>query len=118
MKVILSLTALLASSVYAIDNQSTVCSFGENTRKIELVYPNQTELPCEVHYTKGEETKVLWKASGETGFCEAKYASFVEKQVSWGFSCKDMSTKAESAPEPEASSEPEAEETSSEEKDS
>ncbi len=93
MKTILTIVALTSMSVIAVENQSTLCTAGEQQRKIELVYPQGTELPCEVQYTKSDNMQILWSASGEAGFCEAKYEAFVEKQRSWGWLCESSSTE-------------------------
>ena len=55
-----------------------------------MVYPQGSELPCEVQYTKDGATSVLWQASNEAGYCEQKAADFVEKQRGWGFECVAM----------------------------
>ena len=70
--------------------QSTHCQLGDAVRIINVVYPQGSELPCEVQYTKDGATSVLWQASNEAGYCEQKAADFVEKQRGWGFECVAM----------------------------
>lgn len=70
--------------------QSTHCQLGDAVRIIKVVYPQGSELPCEVQYTKDGATSVLWQASNEAGYCEQKAADFVEKQRGWGFECVAM----------------------------
>ena len=81
--------ALLAGcfSAVAADNQVTHCQRGDAVRIIEVAYPQGTEVPCEVHYTKDGQSSVLWRASNEAGYCEQKAAEFAEKQRSWGWQC-------------------------------
>lgn len=81
--------ALLAGSCSALaaDNQVTHCQLGDAVRIIEVAYPQGTEVPCEVHYTKDGQSSVLWRASNEAGYCEQKAAEFAEKQRSWGWQC-------------------------------
>ncbi|NVJ60254.1 MAG: hypothetical protein HWE27_07690 [Gammaproteobacteria bacterium] len=112
----LPLAIIFASgSAFAIDNMTTVCSHMDKQRKIELVYPENTQTPCEVRYTKGEDTKVLWSASLEAGFCEMKYSDFVKKQEGWGWSCEEMGKEpAVETPEEEPQDEMPEEEVSEE----
>ena len=103
----LPLAALMVTgSAFAIDNMTTICTHSDKQRKIELVYPENTQTPCEVRYTKGGDTKVLWSASLEAGYCEMKYADFVKKQEGWGWTCTEEGGTATEAP---AESEGEAE---------
>jgi len=87
MKQLIILAALSSASAFAADDQVTVCKFGESERKISIVYPQQTQVPCEVQYTKNGESQVLWSARAETGYCEEKAAAFIEKQKNWGWEC-------------------------------
>lgn len=81
-------------SAAAADNQITHCQLGDAVRIIEVAYPQGTELPCEVHYTKDGQDTVLWRASNEAGYCEQKAADFAEKQRSWGWQCVVTASKA------------------------
>lgn len=79
-------------------DQSTACVNGGQIRVLELDYAVEGQkLPCQVIYKKGFESEVLWKASGQAGFCEAKLAEFLEKQKEWGWRCTvmDMSVLGE-----------------------
>ena len=79
----LSLIALQAGA-----NEVYFCKHGEQERKIEVVYADESGLPCEVQYTKeGEEPRTLWNANNEEGYCDSKAKAFVEKQESWGWLC-------------------------------
>jgi hypothetical protein len=78
---------LLPVTALAMDSQTTHCQRGDGVRIIEVVYPQDTALPCEVHYTKDGQNSVLWRASNETGYCEEKAAAFAEKQRGWGWQC-------------------------------
>ena len=87
--------SLFAASVSALETQTTVCEQQGLERKIEIVYPQNTAVPCEVQYTKDGVMEVLWNAQGQPGYCEERAAAFVEKQISWGWQCA-----AQSADEP------------------
>lgn len=105
------ISAISAASVQAIENQKTVCSHGNQTRVIEVVYTGEGTTPCEVRYSKEEGSKTLWSANNLEGFCEDKAAAFVEKQKGWGWSCEAaVAEKTE-----EAVVEPTAEEATQEE---
>lgn len=88
MRSLILVAALVSTNVFAINDQTTICTLGENQRKISIVYPQQTLVPCEVQYTKNGETQVLWNARAETGYCEEKASTFIEKQKGWGWSCE------------------------------
>ena len=88
-----ALTLVLLAGVFSLqaaENQITHCQLGDAVRIIEVVYPQGTELPCEVHYTKDGQNSVLWRANTETGYCEQKAADFAEKQRGWGWNCVAM----------------------------
>ncbi len=93
-------TAISATSVQAIENQKTVCSHGNQTRVIEVVYSTEESTPCEVRYSKEEGAKILWSAENLAGYCEEKAGAFVEKQQGWGWSCT-ASLNAEATDEAE-----------------
>lgn len=80
-----------SSAVLSAEPKTTQCTFGKNVRLIEIAYPEGTETPCEVKYTKNGETRVLWSARAERGYCEEKAAAFIEKQESWGWQCEPAS---------------------------
>ena len=71
----------------AAQNQSIHCQRNDVVRIIEVLYPQGTLLPCEVHYGKDGQSSVLWRASSEAGYCEQKAAEFAEKQRGWGWQC-------------------------------
>ncbi len=104
-------SAISATSVQAIENQKTVCSHGNQTRVIEVVYTEGTETPCEVHYSKEEGMTIPWSANNLVGFCEEKAATFIDKQEAWGWACEAASTAMAEEPV----SEPMAEEVVTEE---
>ena len=89
------LVAGMFTSAMAIENQTTVCSHGNNIRIVEVVYSGESNVPCEVQYTKEAGTKTLWSAANKAGFCESKAAAFVEKQKGWGWSCETGTATAE-----------------------
>lgn len=96
MKYLIFLIALISSSAIAVENQATICTNGDNERKIEVVYPEGSETPCQVEYTKDTGTQTLWRSESETGYCEEKAAAFVEKQMGWGWECDAAEQEAES----------------------
>lgn len=80
--------AISATSVQAVENQKTVCSHGNQTRVIEIVYTTGTETPCEVRYSKEDGMTTPWSANNVAGFCEEKAAAFIDKQEVWGWACE------------------------------
>ena len=83
------------------DNYS--CTFGDLTRRIEIVRETGVLVPCEVHYYKDTEApgeqQVLWRAQSEEGYCEARATEFVEKLVDWGWDCGSDASQPDAAPE-------------------
>lgn len=80
--------AISATSVQAIENQKTVCSHGNQTRVIEVVYTTDSEIPCEVRYSKEDGMTTPWSANNLAGFCEKKAAAFIDQQEVWGWACE------------------------------
>ena len=102
-----SIFALLP--VAAAAQESYVCTQGDLTRRVEIVYETGVTVPCEVHYHKDTEApgeqQVLWRALNEEGYCEARAAEFVAKLGGWGWQCD-----AAAAPAAEPMAEPMADE--------
>lgn len=67
------------------------CSLDDMQRRIEIFTEPGVTVPCEVHYYKDTEApgdnQVLWRATTEAGFCEAKAEEFAEQLREWGWDC-------------------------------
>ncbi len=85
---IASLLLSATAATHAIENVKTICTHGNQTRVIEVVYKTDDVVPCEVRYAKEDSSKVLWSANNAENYCEEKAATFVEKQKAWGWSCE------------------------------
>lgn len=103
MKTLAVVMMILPLSALAAEGQATHCQRADAVRIIEVVYPQGTELPCQVTYSKQGQTKVLWRASNEAGYCEQKAAEFAEKQRSWGWRCVPVSA---AGPKPDTAEQP------------
>ena len=96
-------TALLTSlgSAQALA-APVVCTQHDMTRSIEVVYsdPGQA-VPCEVLYDKPTDgtQSTPWRATNESGYCEAKAAQLVVKLEELGWTCANTSAPAQVAPE-------------------
>ena len=88
-------SAISATSVHAVENQKTVCSHGNQTRVIEVVYTTGDEIPCEVRYSKEDGMTTPWSANNLAGFCEKKAAAFIDKQETWGWACEAAANEPE-----------------------
>lgn len=119
-----TLLALLffSTTAAAIDNKTYVCSSDDQQRIIEIQYPGETSVPCQVVYTKDGESNILWQAMNQTGYCEEQADAFADKQSSWGWQCSDSSSAPEQdtattmdADVPQAADNPTEENTASEE---
>lgn len=87
------------------------CSFERLERRVEIFTEPGVSVPCEVHYYKDKEDpgqkQVLWRATNEAGFCEAKTEEFVERLRSWGWTCiAGTRDEAASAPQGAVPDEP------------
>ena len=101
------LATLLPGLVFAQGTTSYQCNFENLQRRIEILTEPGVTVPCEVHYYKDSEMpgekQVLWTATSEEGYCEAKTSEFVAKLREWGWECT-----AGAAPEPALDAETEA----------
>lgn len=111
--------ALLPGLVMAQGTTSYQCSFENLQRRIEILTEPGVTVPCAVHYYKDSELpgekQVLWTATSEEGYCEAKTMEFVSKLREWGWQCSS-STAPEPAMTPasiEPAAEPQADDTMS-----
>ncbi len=98
MKHLIFVTIFISSAAIAEQNQLALCQFGDNQRKIEVVYPQDSNNVCEVQYTKNSEMRVLWSARSDRGYCAEKAASFVEKHQGWGWRCEAQNEDEIEAP--------------------
>jgi hypothetical protein len=77
------------------------CKQGSNVREIHVQSESASSpVPCSVVYkkvTEGAADQTLWSAANDAAFCEEKAKAFVEKQVSWGWTCEEAKV-AESTP--------------------
>lgn len=87
MRIFIAVLFTIYFSQLAFAQPTYVCTQGGMERTIEVVYLEADAVPCEVRYTKNGDTRVLWSAQAEEGYCEAKAAEFVEKQQGWGWEC-------------------------------
>ncbi len=82
----------------AQDGQVFKCTLNDNIRRVEVVAlePGQS-VPCEVRYAKETEAagaeQVLWRATNEAGYCEARAEEFLDKLESWGWQCDTANSK-------------------------
>ena len=83
-------TMLLPLSVNA---NAWKCEHNGMVRKVQVEYLGDGKVPCNVIYdkpTEGIETKVLWFADKQEGYCEEKAQGFVNKLESWGWTCTPL----------------------------
>ncbi len=66
---------------------SYLCQSGAVQRKVEVIYPQGTQVPCQVQYQKDGAKQVLWQAQNQVGYCEAKATGFAQKLSSMGWQC-------------------------------
>jgi hypothetical protein len=95
------LAALAAAGVFAQEATSYQCTFGELTRRVDIVYETGVQVPCEVQYYKVSEapgeTQVLWRALNEAGYCEARTREFIARLEGMGWNCGGVEAAPEEA---------------------
>jgi len=98
------LAATLPGLAIAQGSQSYQCTYGDLTRRVEILHETEATVPCEVHYYKDSEApaerQVLWSATNQAGYCEMKTEEFVAKLEGWGWDC-GQAEQQEAAPEPD-----------------
>lgn len=101
------LAGTLGGAALGQDPTGHQCTFGDLSRRIEIIYETGVTVPCEVHYYKDTEApgdmQVLWRALSEEGYCEARASEFVAKLEAMGWDCAagaDAEPPAEPAVEP------------------
>ncbi len=100
MKKLLLALLLIPGAAFAEGNETTTCSINGQTRVVEVTHSDQG---CEVHYTKGSETKTVWSSS-HAEYCLQQATAFIEKQKGWGYKC--AADAADAAPAAAAATAP------------
>ena len=97
------LTAFFPGLVLAQGVQTYNCTYGELERRVEILHETAASVPCEVHYYKDTEApgeqQVLWSATQEAGYCEARAEEFIAKLTEWGWNCGQPEAE-QAEPEP------------------
>ena len=91
-----ALILCLAATLFAtpVLASSTTCTLDSQERVISVVYLVEGQkVPCEVEYKKNGATETPWSAQNEEGYCEEKAKELVEKQLSWGWDCKEAAAE-------------------------
>ena len=101
---IAALAMSIATVAAAQSNYVYPCTNGNGARRVEIAYEGSTGLPCEVRYFKDNNStpQVLWRATTETGYCEAQAREFVAKLQGMGWICTDSGTRTSQAAAPAA----------------
>lgn len=86
---VLTITALLLLP-FSTFAESWSCRHDNDVREVHIVQASSEPVPCSVVYkklTEGVEDQVLWTAANDANFCHEKAQAFVDKQISWGWTC-------------------------------
>lgn len=80
------------------------CKQGNNVREIHIQSESPASpVPCSVVYkkiTEGAADQTLWSAASDAAYCEERAKAFVEKQVSWGWTCAENAGAESTATKP------------------
>lgn len=107
-----AVAATLPVAAFAQADGKYQCSYGDLTRRVEILTEPGVSVPCEVHYYKDSEapgeSQVLWSAQNDGAYCESRTTEFIAKLEGWGWNCgAGTAPAAPMAPaEPEAPVEP------------
>ncbi|MBT8098430.1 MAG: hypothetical protein KJO82_01700 [Gammaproteobacteria bacterium] len=89
--IVVFLAACVPGLVSAQVAQSYQCTFGDLQRRVQIFTDPGVTVPCEVHYFKDTEApgekQVLWSATSDASYCDAKTSEFIAKLEGWGWSC-------------------------------
>jgi len=88
-KIIIFGLLLFPCTLWGAQDFEYFCTFGDQTRVIEVEYTGEGNVPCQVNYTKSSGSEVVWWVDNVAGFCESKAKAFVEKQRGWGWECSE-----------------------------
>lgn len=86
---ILSILSLLMSAQVLAGDTRTICRSDGVRHIIQVVHPYGWELPCEVHFTTPLESRVVWRADTDAGFCERKAQEIVERRNRQNWNCRE-----------------------------
>lgn len=93
--------ALLAIP-FSSQAESWTCKQGNNVREIHIQSESPSSpVPCSVVYkkvTEGAADQTLWTATNDAGYCKEKAKAFVEKHVSWGWTCEETAAAESTTP--------------------
>jgi hypothetical protein len=100
-----SLSVALALFAIPFSSQAATwtCKNGNNVREIDVQQQTPSSpVPCSVVYkkvTEGAPDQTLWTAENDAAYCEEKAKAFVDKQVSWGWTCVESVAAEKAAPQ-------------------
>ena len=49
---------LFSSNLWAMENQLNICTRDSELRAVEISYPSENDVPCEVKYTKKQNHQI------------------------------------------------------------
>lgn len=84
------ISAVLLLLPFAVNSESWSCRQDNDVREIHVTQESSSPVPCSVVYkklTEGVEDQVLWTAANDATYCLEKAQAFVDKQISWGWTC-------------------------------
>ena len=89
----LAVSFALLAIPFSSQAASWSCKSDNNVREIIIQTESPSSpVPCSVVYkkvTEGEADQTLWTAENDASYCEEKAKAFVDKQVSWGWTCEE-----------------------------
>ena len=70
--------------------ESWICEHGNLVREINVKRETSAPVPCSVVYNKdseGQGSQVLWNASADGAYCDAKANFLADKLTGFGWTC-------------------------------
>lgn len=91
--------AILCLSAKTADAGNYLCHRDKATYWIKVDYETpDADLPCSVYrWVLSGEPELLWRATREQGFCEAKAEEVKQRLVAYGWLCLELDVEADDA---------------------
>lgn len=87
---VLVLTTTFMAAPSVVEAGSWICENGNLVREIRVERETDNPAPCSVVYNKdseGQGSTVLWAASFDGAYCDAKADGLADKLIGFGWTC-------------------------------
>ena len=90
------LSVIVWAPCQSLAQDFTTCKLKDIERTIEIVRKETGKsVPCDVVYTRGGTSKVMFSATTQTGYCEQKAVDLAARLNDSGWKCKIAQSQGE-----------------------